>query len=50
MMARRGPAPGMLVARKGFRRINAYKQLPNLKEALIKHRQRGQLDMVKGEA
>ena len=35
----------MLEAQKGFRRLNAYKHLPTLKEALIRHRQIGRLDL-----
>ena len=37
-MALRWTAAGMLEAGKGFRRIKAYKQLPQLKAALEKHR------------
>jgi putative transposase len=37
-MALRWTAAGMLEAGKGFRRLKAYKQLPNLKVALAKHR------------
>jgi transposase-like protein len=36
-MARRWTAAGMLEARKGFRRLKAYKQLPVLKAALAAH-------------
>ena len=38
-MALRWTAAGMFEAKKGFRRIKAYKQLPLLKQALIDHRQ-----------
>ena len=41
-MALRWTAAGMLEAKKGFRRINAYKQMPLLKQALIAHRQKRQ--------
>lgn len=34
----------------GFRRLKAYKQLPILKQALLDHRQNGQLDQVKDAA
>ncbi len=34
----------MFEAKKGFRRIKAYKQLPILKQALIGQRQKHQLD------
>ena len=44
-MALRWTAAGMLEAQKGFRRLNAYKHLPTLKEALIRHRQIGRLDL-----
>lgn len=37
-MALRWTAAGMLEAGKGFRRLKAYKQLPDLKAALEKHR------------
>jgi hypothetical protein len=37
-MALRWTAAGMLEAGKGFRRLKAYKQLPELKAALEKHR------------
>ena len=36
-MARRWTAAGMLEARKGFRLLKAYKQLPVLKAALAAH-------------
>ena len=36
-MALRWTVAGMLEAQKGFRRLNAYRQLPILKEALIRH-------------
>lgn len=37
-MALRWTAASMLEAGKGFRRLKAYKQLPDLKAALEKHR------------
>ena len=37
-MALRWTAAGMLEAGKGFRRLKAYRQLPNLKAALDKQR------------
>ncbi len=40
----------MLEAKKGFRRIKAYKQLPILKQVLIDHRQKDKLDQVKDSA
>jgi len=40
-MALRWTASGMLEAAKGFRRLKAHKQLPVLKAALQKHRERG---------
>ena len=46
-MALRWTAAGMQEAKKGFRRIKAYKQLPILKQALINHRQKGQIDEAK---
>ena len=49
-MALRWPATGMFEAGKDFRRIKACKQLPILKQALIKHRQKRQLDRIKGAA
>jgi len=49
-MALRWTAAGMFEARKGFRRIKAYKQLPILKQALIDHRQKAQLDQIKDAA
>jgi acyl CoA:acetate/3-ketoacid CoA transferase beta subunit len=36
-MALRWTAAGMMEARKGFRRLMAYKQLPTLKAALLAH-------------
>jgi putative transposase len=36
-MALRGTAAGMMEAKKGFRRLMAYKQLPTLKAALLAH-------------
>ena len=39
-MARRWTAAGMLEARKGFRRLKAYRQLPVLKAALAAHQAR----------
>jgi hypothetical protein len=40
-MALRWTAAGMLEAAKGFRRLKAHKQLPILKDALLKHREPG---------
>jgi putative transposase len=34
-MALRWTAAGMMEARKGFRRLKAYKQLPKLRDALL---------------
>jgi hypothetical protein len=36
-MALRWTAAGMMEAKKGFRRLMAYKQLPTLKAALLAH-------------
>ena len=49
-MALRWTVAGMFEAKKGFRRIKAYKQLPILKHALIDHRQKGKLDRIKDAA
>ncbi len=49
-MALRWTAAGLFEARKGFRRIEAYKQRPLLKQALIEHRQKRQLDKIEGAA
>ncbi len=49
-MALRWTAAGMFEAKKGFRRIKAYKQLPILKQALINHRQKNKLDQIKDAA
>jgi transposase-like protein len=38
-MALRWTATAMLEAKKGFRRLKAYKQLPVLKAALLRHQQ-----------
>ena len=46
----RWTAAGMFEAKKGFRRIKAYKQLPILKQALIEHRQKAKLDQIKDAA
>jgi len=43
-------AAGMFEAKKGFRPIKAYKQLPILKQALIEHRQKDKLDQIKDAA
>ena len=43
-MARRWTAAGMLEARKGFRRLKAYRQLPVLKAALAAHQARHAAD------
>ena len=49
-MALRWTVAGMFEAKKGFRRLKAYKQLPILKQALIEHRQKDQIDRVKEAA
>jgi hypothetical protein len=49
-MALRWTAAGMFEAKKGFRRLKAYKQLPILKQALLDHRQKGQLEQMKDAA
>ncbi len=49
-MALRWTAAGMFEAKKGCRRLKAYKQLPILKQALIDHRQKAQLDQMKDAA
>jgi len=49
-VALRWTAAGMFEAKKGFRRIKAYKQLPILKHALIEHRQKDKLDQIKDAA
>ncbi len=49
-MSLRWTADAMFEARKGFRRIQAYKQRPILRQALIKHRQKRQLDRIEGAA
>ena len=49
-MALRWTAADMFEAKKGFRRLKAYKQLPILKQALIEHRQKDQIDRVKEAA
>lgn len=49
-MALRWTAAGMLEAKRGFRGLKAYKQLPLLKQALIDHRQKPQLDQAKDAA
>lgn len=49
-MTLRWTAAGMFEAKKGFRRIKAYQQLPILKQALIDHRQKGKLDQIKDAA
>jgi transposase-like protein len=49
-MALRWTAAGMFEAKRGFRRVKAYKHLPILKQALIDHRQKGNLDQIKGTA
>ena len=41
-MALRWTAAGMMEAKKGFRRIRAYKQLPQLRAALLAHQERHQ--------
>ncbi len=47
-MALRWTAAGMFEAKKGFRRLKTYKQLPILKQALLDQCQNRQLDQVKG--
>ena len=49
-MALRWTAAGMFEAKKGFRRLKAYKQLPILKQALLDHRQKGQLEQMNDAA
>jgi hypothetical protein len=49
-MALRWTAAGMFEAKKSFRRLKAYKQLPILKQALLDHRQKGQLEQMKDAA
>lgn len=49
-MALRWTAAGMFEAKKGFRRLKAYKKLPILKQALIAHRQSSPLDQIKDAA
>jgi len=47
-MALRWTAAGMMEAKKGFRRLMAYKQLPTLKAALLAH-QAARLAPVTGD-
>ncbi len=49
-MALRWRAAGMFEAKKSFRRIKAYKQLPILKQELLDHRKKPQLDQIKDAA
>jgi hypothetical protein len=49
-MALRWTAAGMFEAKKGFRRLKTYKQLPILKQALLDQCQNRQLDQVKDAA
>jgi transposase-like protein len=49
-MALRWTAAGMFEARKGFRRLKAYKQLHILKKALIEHRKKRKIDPIKDAA
>ncbi len=49
-VARVNVAAGMFEAKKSFRRIKAYKQRPILKQALIDHRKKPQLDQIKDAA
>ncbi len=49
-MALRWTAAGMFEARMGFRRIKACKQLPILKQALVEHREKVDLDQIKDAA
>ena len=49
-IALRRTAAGMFEAKTGLRRLKACKQLPILKQALLDHRQNGQLDEVKDAA
>ena len=45
-MALRSTSSGMFEARKGFRRINAYRQLPLLEQALAGHRGKSPVDAM----
>ena len=49
-MAPRWTAAGMFEAGKGFSRIKACRQFPILRQTLIEHRQKRQLDRIKGAA
>ena len=49
-MALRWTFSGMFEAQMGFRRINAYRQLPLLKQALARHRGKSPVDAVEGAA
>ena len=49
-MALRWTSSGMFQARKGFRRINAYRQLPLLEQALARHRDKSPLDATEDAA
>ena len=49
-MALRRTAAGMFEAKKGFRRIKAYKQRPIRKKALTDHRQKREPDQIKDAA
>ena len=49
-MALRWTSSGMFEAQKGFRRINAYRQLPLLKQALARHRGKSPVDAMEDAA
>ena len=49
-MALRRPSSGMLEAQKGFRRINACRQLPLLEQALARHRGKLPVDAMEDAA
>ena len=49
-MALRWTSSGMFEARKGFRRINACRQLPLLKQALARHRGKSPVDAMEDAA
>ena len=49
-MALRLTSSGMFEAQKGFRRINAHRQLPLLKQALARHRGKSPVDAMEDAA
>ena len=49
-IAPRQPSSGMFEARKGFRRINACRQLPLLEQALARHRSKSPVDAMEDAA